>query len=379
MTGRSPSIKTSLAGSGDRMRHIVRLGICGLLLALAVPASLAEEPPRSVRVATRVLPPMVIDEHGRLTGFSIELWNSIAAKLKMATEYQVAPDVGALLEDVRSGKADLGISAISITAERDRQFDFSQPMLEAGLQILVRGNGESGPSNPLLEFLRLLTSPTIAVWLGIAALLIVIPAHIVWLVERRHEQGIIPDRRYFPGIFHAMWWAGSTLATQAEQMPRHWLARVLAILWMFIGVVFVAYYTAQLTASLTVREIRGAISGPDDLPGKRVATTRNSTAAAYLRQKNVDVVEVEQIDAAYKALLDKQVDAVVFDAPALLYYVGHDGKGKVQLVGPVFRKENFGIAFPLDSRLRSEVDRALLDLREDGTYSRLEQTWFGGQ
>ena len=216
-------------------------------------------------------------------------------------------------------------------------------------------------------------------WLGIAALLIVVPAHIVWLVERRHEQGIIPDRRYFPGIFHAMWWAGSTLATQAEQMPRHWLARVLAILWMFIGVVFVAYYTAQLTASLTVQQIRGAISGPDDLPGKHVATTRNSTAAAYLRQKNVDVVEVEQIDAAYKALLDKQVDAVVFDAPALLYYAGHDGKGKVQLVGPVFRKENFGIVFPLDSRLRSEVDRALLDLREDGTYSRLEQTWFGGQ
>jgi len=379
MTGRSPGIKTSAAGSGDRMRHIVRLCISGLLLALAVPASLAEEPPRSVRVATRVLPPMVIDEHGRLTGFSIELWNSIAQKLKLATEYQVAPDVGALLEDVRSGKADLGISAISITAERDRQFDFSQPMLEAGLQILVRGNGESGPSNPLLEFLRLLTSPTIAVWLGIAALLIVIPAHIVWLVERRHEQGIIPDRRYFPGIFHAMWWAGATLATQAEQMPRHWLARVLAILWMFIGVVFVAYYTAQLTASLTVQQIRGAISGPDDLPGKRVATTRNSTAAAYLRQKNVDVVEVEQIDAAYKALLDKQVDAVVFDAPALLYYAGHDGKGKVQLVGPVFRKENFGILFPLDSRLRSEVDRALLDLREDGTYSRLEQTWFGGQ
>src|SRR5262249_42720849 len=197
-------------------------------------------------------PPRVIDDQGRLPGFSIDLWTATADKLKLATEYKVAPAVGALLEDVRTGKADLGISAISITAERDRQFDFSQPMLEAGLQILVRGNGEAGPSNPLLEFLRLLSSPTIAIWLGIALLLIIIPAHIVWLVERRHEQGIIPDRRYFPGIFHAMWWAGATLATQAEQMPRHWIARVLAILWMFVGVVFVAYYTAQLTASLTV-------------------------------------------------------------------------------------------------------------------------------
>jgi polar amino acid transport system substrate-binding protein len=360
------------------MRQISRLCVCALLLSAAAPVVLAEVPPRTVRVATRVIPPMVIDDRGRLTGFSVDLWNGIATKLKLATEYKIAPDVGALLEDVRSGQADLGISAISITAERDRQFDFSQPMLEAGLQILVRGGG-TAPSNPLLEFLRLLTSPTIAVWLGIALLLIIVPAHIVWLVERRHEQGIIPDRRYFPGIFHAMWWAGATLATQAEQMPRHWIARVLAILWMFVGVVFVAYYTAQLTASLTVQQIRGAIGGPDDLPGKRVATTRNSTAAAYLRSRKVDLVEVEQIDAAYQALLGKEVDAVVFDAPELSYYAGHDGKGKVQLVGAVFRKENFGIVFPIDSPLRKEVDRALLDLREDGTYQRLEDTWFGGQ
>jgi polar amino acid transport system substrate-binding protein len=174
-----------------------------------------------------------------------------------------------------------------------------------------------------------------------------------------------------------MWWAGATLATQAEQMPRHWIARVLAILWMFVGVVFVAYYTAQLTASLTVQQIRGAIAGPDDLPGKRVATTRNSTAAAYLRTQKADVTEVAEIGAAYQLLLDKKVEAVVFDAPVLSYYASHDGKGKVDLVGPVFRKEAFGIVFPLDSPLRKEVDRALLDLRENGTYQKLAETWFG--
>jgi len=361
------------------MRTILRLCVSALLLIVAAPLGLAGETAGNVGVATRVVPPMVVDDQGRLTGFSIELWNAIAEKLKLATEYKVAPDVGVLLDEVRSGKADLGIAAISITAERDREFDFSQPILEAGLQILVRGNGAAGSENPLVEFLHLLTSPTIALWLGIALLLIIVPAHIVWLFERRNPQGIAPDRRYFPGIFHAMWWAAGTLATQAEQMPRHWFARVLAILWMFVGVVFVAYYTAQLTASLTVQQIRGAISGPDDLPGKRVATTRGSTAGAYLRAQKADLTEVEQISDAYKLLLDKQVDAVVCDAPELSNYAGHDGKGKVQLVGPIFRKENFGIVFPTDSHLRKDVDRALLVLREDGTYQRLEETWFGNQ
>jgi polar amino acid transport system substrate-binding protein len=112
------------------MRQSLRLIICGLLLVAAAPMAVAQEPSHGLRVATRVIPPMVIDDHGRLRGFSIDLWDAIADKLKVATEYKVAPDVGALLEYVRSGKADLGISAISITAGRDRQFDFSQPMLD---------------------------------------------------------------------------------------------------------------------------------------------------------------------------------------------------------------------------------------------------------
>ena len=49
---------------------------------------------------------------------------------------------------------------------------------------------------------------------------------------------------------------------------------------MFVGVVFVAFYTAQLAATLTVQQIQGGINGPEDLPGKKVATTRGSTAAA---------------------------------------------------------------------------------------------------
>jgi polar amino acid transport system substrate-binding protein len=49
---------------------------------------------------------------------------------------------------------------------------------------------------------------------------------------------------------------------------------------MFTAVVFVAYFTAGLTATLTVQQIQGVINGPEELPGRRVGTTRGSTAAA---------------------------------------------------------------------------------------------------
>jgi polar amino acid transport system substrate-binding protein len=52
-----------------------------------------------------------------LRGFSIELWNSISARLNRETEYLVVSDVGELLDAVGDGRADLGIAAVSITSE----------------------------------------------------------------------------------------------------------------------------------------------------------------------------------------------------------------------------------------------------------------------
>lgn len=363
------------------MLSLARLFFAALLsIFVFLAPSAAQEQPATVHVATRVLPPFVTMQKGQLGGFSIELWNAIAERLKLKTEYlPPSPDVRSLLQTLQEQKAEVAISAVSITAERNRVLDFSQPMMNAGLQILVRGKTGEAESNPLRELMRLLFSPVILVWLGIALLLILIPAHLVWFLERRHPGGIIPDEKYFPGIFHALYWAAGTLATQADQMPRQWLARVLAILWMFTGVVFVAFYTAQLTATLTVQQIQGSINGPGDLPGKKIATTRGSTSVDYLRELRADVQEYSQINEAYQALIDQKADAVVFDAPVLLYYAAHDGKGIVQTVGQVFRKEDYGIVFRSGSPLRRQVDGALLAMREDGAYQQLYDKWFGGK
>jgi polar amino acid transport system substrate-binding protein len=361
------------------------LGRLALALWLATLATTAfAEPkiqpePRDIAVATRVLPPLVVEQKNALSGFSIELWNTIAARLKLKTNYAPAPDVRALLEEVRSGKAEIGVAAISITAAREIEFEFSQPILNAGLQIMIRGSGRDGDANPLSDLLGLLFSKTSLVWLGVALLLILVPAHIVWFLERRHNAGIIPNDKYIPGIFYAMHWSAATLATQAENQPRQWLARIVSVFWMFTGIVFVALYTAQLTATLTVQQIQGGISGPDDLAGRKVATTRGSTAANVVRELRAQVIEVSRIDEAYQALQDREVDAVVFDSPVLLYYAANEGKGRVHMVGTPFRKEDYGIVFRPGNPLRRQVNATLLQLREDGTYQQIYDKWFAAR
>jgi polar amino acid transport system substrate-binding protein len=60
----------------------------------------------------------------------------------------------------------------------------------------------------------------------------------------------------------------------------------------------------------------------------------------------------------------------------LQYYAANAGKGRVQMVGPLFHKEDYGIVFQPNSPLRKRVNNALLELREDGTYQKLYDKWF---
>jgi polar amino acid transport system substrate-binding protein len=146
---------------------------------------------------------------------------------------------------------------------------------------------------------------------------------------------------------------------------------------MFTSVVFVTLYTAQLTTTLTVEQIRGAIEGPADLPGKQVATVAGTTAVNYLRENNAQVQEFAAPDQMFKALLDKKVDAVVTAAPMLLYYAAHEGKGRVKTVGPEFNTAPAAIMVQLDSPLRKKINLALIALRENGTYQQIYDKWFG--
>jgi polar amino acid transport system substrate-binding protein len=328
---------------------------------------------KTFKIATRLVSPFVIEENGELGGFSIELWKNITQELKVKSIFTKNDNVSELLNSVKSGQADVGISAISVTSQREQDFDFSQPIFDSGLQILVRSQGHQSSISRLADSLF---TPEFLQLLGMMLLIILIPAHIVWLVERKHQGGFLENSNYFPGIFKTCWWAAATLATQAEEMPKGALGRIMAVIWMFISVVFIAYFTATVTTSLTVDRLQSNIKNPQDLVGKRVATIISSTSANYLSQQKIETKEFKQIDEAFNALNNSNVDAVVFDAPILLYYAAHDGKGKVQVVGNIFRKESYAIALPNGSPYRKQINNALLSLQENGKYQEIYDKWF---
>lgn len=367
---------------------LIRLGLafCLLLFFFLAPAHAQTAQPAgaqpagtepTLKVATRVLKPFVFHEDKALTGFSVELWRAIARELDRKTEFTEYKTLPELLASVRDKKADLAISAISITADRERVFDFSQPMFDAGLQILV--SADKTRDGGLAQAFRIYKDAGLFNLLGVMLILMMIPAPLIWWIERRHQQNLFKSDKKHGEFFNSLWWSSSTLAGQATDMPRHPLGRVVAIMWMFVGVLFVSYFTATVTSALTVNKLEQSIKGPDDLAGKTVATIRGSTAATFLKNRSLQTTEFDNVNQAIEALVNGRAEAVVYDAPILLYYASHEGKGKVETAGAVFRPEAYGMLFPTGSDLRKPVNAALLRLKETGEYRSLYLKYFSSQ
>ncbi|WP_204137429.1 glycine betaine/L-proline ABC transporter substrate-binding protein ProX [Halomicronema sp. CCY15110] len=331
-----------------------------------------------LRVVTQRFEPFVIYEDQQYQGFSIDLWEAIADELQLSYDLVGVNSVAKLLDEVERGAADLAIAGIGITSQREERLDFSYPYYESGLQVLVPSD-QSELSKLLSVVGAVLRSPRLYYGVGILVVILLIVAHILWWSERTHNDEF--PETYWHGIWEAFWWAAVTVTTvgYGDKVPQKPAGRVFGLLWMFSGYFVFAYFTASIATTFTVQELQGVITGLEDLPGKRVATVAESAAAEFLdQQTNLLFQDFPTLEALYTAVETEQtVDAVVYDAPVLQYFVSHQGQGKYQVVGEVFQSLNYGIALQPDSPYREAINATLLKLYEAGRYEEIYQEWFG--
>jgi polar amino acid transport system substrate-binding protein len=331
-------------------------------------------PGDKVTIAVREIRPFAYRTERGWSGYSIEMWEAAARKLDLSYEYVEVPTVKDQIEAVTSGRTKAALGAISITAERARVVEFTQPMFDSGLQILVRSDGDD---SGLLGILAGLFSTTFLVVLGGLLILLLVAGHVIWLVERRRNDHF--PRSYFAGVWEGIWWAMVTMATvgYGDTVVRTRTGRVIAMLWMVAGLVLVAQFTAFITSTLTVERINSDIRTIGDLYGRDVATVGETAASRYLSDIDLPARQLPDVDEATAALRDGSVDAVVYDSPVLRYYARTRGKNETQVVGPIYQPQGYGMAFQLGNPLVDPIDEEFLSLREDGTTAALQERYFG--
>jgi polar amino acid transport system substrate-binding protein len=362
-------------------RHLL-LGIIGSIIlfviaGLNLTGSLrASEPQqdqeRPIRVVTKEIEPFVIKDQDRLTGFSIDLWKEMASFAGVQYEFVEAQTVTEQLDAVLEGEADVAIAAISMTAEREEDLDFSYPYYLAGLQIMTTGK----PASTLSSLFSFLFSSRFLIGLAALFLILIAVGHITWLVERKSN----PDfpSSYLIGIWEGLWWAAATVTTvgYGDKTVKDKWGRLLGIFWMFAGLFLIANFTAFVTAEATVSRLETSISGTDDLPGKKVVTVNGTTSAEYLREQRIPFRGVETIEEAYDLLEREDAEAIVYDAPVLQYYAATSGNPSLQVVGSPFNAEYYGIALPTNSPHKEQLNKALLEIIENGTFKELINKWY---
>lgn len=324
-----------------------------------------------LKIMTIERQPFTIIQQGKYSGFSIDLWRALASKMGLRYEFVTASSFATMLEAVTNGQASAAVANISITSGREEIMDFTQPIFDSGLQILMRERSGS------ISIVSALLTWQMFSWLAVAGLVLFASATLMWFFERRKQPFF--GQSYREGIWQSFWWALNVVVNGGfeERIPKSWPGRIFAVLLVVASLFVVSIFVAKITATLTVGELRSNVQSLSDLYGKKVGTTAGSTTASFLKSRSVRFVEFGNIDALFTALETGGIDAVVHDAPILAYYAATKGKGVVRTAGKIFRPEKYGIALPQGSPLVELINRNLLKMREDGTYLALVQKWFG--
>jgi polar amino acid transport system substrate-binding protein len=336
---------------------------------LVVPAALAQtadqsapgrSPPartgRTLVVGVKVAPPFVIALKEGYGGLAIDLWREIAAERGWAFEYRLH-DLESLLAAVSDGRVDIGIGAITATAQRERRMDFSHPITSSGLGVAVQSRQKAGWLAVARAFLSL---DFLKVALGLALLLATVGVA-TWAFERRRNAqqfGGGPAR----GIGSGFWWAAVTMTTvgYGDKAPVTMGGRIVGLLWMFTALVVVSTFTAAITSSLTVGQLSTRIRNADDLRGVRIGTVAGTTSAHWLSRERLDHESTPDVDAALAALAADQTDAVVYDAPLLRWTIARRGEDRLEVLPFTLGRQDYVYAVPPSSPLREQLDESLL-------------------
>lgn len=348
------------------MKHL----FAAILLVATVLIQSAAAETLSVTTVTRA--PFSMVEEGKDTGFSIELLQALSKSLGWDYRIERMDKFGDMLSAISENRADLAIANISITSAREITMDFSQPIFEAGLQIMIPAGQASGPS-----LWRALLSRDLLLAIAAAFLLLLGGGMLMWVFERRAQPYF--DRPVHEAWFPSFWWALNLVVNGGfeERVPRTLFGRLFGVVLVVSSLFIVSVFVAKITSVMTVEAISGSVNSVNDLYGKHVATIEGSTAAGFLQRREIGYSGFQALDPMLRAFERGDVDAVVFDAPILAHYATHAGRDYASLAGPVFLRENYGIAFTTGSPLVEDANQALLALRENGTYDQIYRKWFG--
>jgi polar amino acid transport system substrate-binding protein len=353
-------------------------------ICLGNPAAAGPSPPEAwpkLIVGIYSAPPFNIRQpDGSWTGIAVDLWKEIASDLNVDFQFKEIT-VATRFEGLMNGWFDVCIGPITITAEREEQIDFTHTFFTSGLRVATRTSSSVTDSNFLLPLLRQLLSGQVLKLVLLIFSILCIAAILVWLCEHRKNAAHFGGQgRKLSGIGSALWWSAVTMTGvgYGDLYPRTLIGRVVAVAWMFSSLVLVAVFTATMASMLTAEKlgVQKTIQKPEDLRGLSIGTAANTTATQYAETNHLNFRTLPG-DQLLPALRDGKFDAVINDAPILLYETHARYPNQLTVLPIHLDEEFYGFGVKEGSSLRESINRSLLRRLADPHWSEILRQYLG--
>ncbi|XP_067054539.1 glutamate receptor 2-like isoform X1 [Acropora muricata] len=368
---------------------------------------------RKIKVLIKLNSPFVMkkknfsesDDGTAYEGFCIDLLNALKGKLQFEYELHLRSEIGerrsdgtwsGMIGELTRKKATLAVSTLTISPEREKAVDFTQPYFNQGFKIVMKKTDMEdkvdtwGFLNPFEKTL----------WMAIIGSSIIVGI-VVWIFDRLSPYGfhgrVVRSENATSEEIHAqntlsilnsLWAATSSFMEQGPDSlhPGSPSGRATTLAWWFAISIFGATYTANLAAFLTINKYDSPIKSIEDLAyqDKIKYGTADGQLSNMLKTTSLPIYEklwkhmIMEPNSSFGIDKVRKTEnyAFIWDSAVLEYETQREPCNTLKLVERPFGDINYGFALPRKSPYTHKFSVAMLQLQQEGFLERMTEKWF---
>lgn len=304
-----------------------------------------------VQIGIKNAPPFVeLREGFAPRGLSIDFWSEVEGDAQVIYEYKTYEHLSEMLEALEAGEIDLSINPVTVTENRMRTLDFSQPFYISGTTMVRLDN-----SSWMSIFKNLFTWKFFSA-IGALLLVILLFGLLMWLFERKRNKEMFSNG--IKGLGDGFWWSAVTMTTvgYGDKAPVTAGGRLIGFIWMFAAILLISGLTASIASALTVRSLDSQINSAEDLRRFKVGTIKSSSSATYLDMFGVNFKGYTSVEEGLKAVEDGDMEVFVYDRPMLKYALNQREETNLVLSKRDLKIDYYSFTYPKGSMLQHYLD-----------------------
>jgi len=298
-----------------------------------------------------------------LEGINIWLWEQVARELDLPYEIEQMR-FPAMLEALKDGSIDVSINPLTITSERSKKMIFTHSYYASNSTVVVL---DSSPFQKLMQFFASLFNLNFLK--GLFALLFIVSLFgiAIWHFEKKENPQEF--RSGWKGIWDGLWWSVVTMTTvgYGDKSPKSRAGKMIALIWMFSGLLFISGLTASVASLLTIDQLKSNPEGFVEYKNAAVGCIANSSTSEFLKERFFkDVHTYETVSAGLTHLKEREIEAFLYDEPILKYRIKQDVNFQdLRLLPFKFDLQFYAFGLPNDRReLKDAISQKILEITE---------------